>query len=71
MRRTLTSWPPASLMSGQSRTSLKLFQSNFVTVFRATIDQDEDGDISKEEFIKNSMNSPFIAEVLKERKKRV
>merc|ERR1712062_367193 len=38
---------------------------------RATIDQDEDGDISKEEFIKNSMNSPFIAEVLKERKKRV
>merc|ERR1712045_740234 len=37
---------------------------------RATIDQDGDGDISKEEFIKNSMSSPFIAEVLKERKKK-
>lgn len=39
--------------------------------FRATIDQDEDGDISQEEFIKNAMNSQFIAEVLKERKKKV
>ena len=37
---------------------------------RATVDQDGDGDISKEEFIKNSMNSPFIAEVLKDRKKK-
>ena len=40
-------------------------------IFRATIDQDEDGDISQEEFIKNAMNSQFIAEVLKERKKKV
>jgi len=37
---------------------------------RATIDQDQDGDISKEEFISNAMKSSFIAEVLKERKRR-
>ena len=37
---------------------------------RATIDVDKDGDISKEEFIKNAMNSNFIADILKERKKR-
>ena len=37
---------------------------------RATIDQDSDGDITKDEFIQNAMNSVFIAEVLKERKKR-
>ena len=37
---------------------------------RATIDVDRDGDISKEEFIKNAMNSQFIADILKERKKR-
>ena len=42
----------------------------FIEIFRATVDQDGDGDISKEEFIKNSMNSPFIAEVLKDRKKK-
>ena len=42
-----------------------------IFIFRATIDQDEDGDISQEEFIKNAMNSQFIAEVLKERKKKV
>ena len=58
-------------MSGQPRTSP--FFATFsikVFTFRATIDQDGDGDISKEEFIKNSMSSPFIAEVLKERKKK-
>ena len=37
---------------------------------RATIDLDSDGDITKDEFIQNAMNSVFIAEVLKERKKR-
>ena len=37
---------------------------------RATIDVDKDGDISKEEFIQNAMNSKFIADILKERKKR-
>ena len=37
---------------------------------RATIDVDQDGDISKEEFIKNAMNSQFIADIFKERKKR-
>ena len=42
----------------------------FIAYSRATVDQDGDGDISKEEFIKNSMNSPFIAEVLKDRKKK-
>ena len=36
----------------------------------ATIDVDKDGDISKDEFIKNAMNSPFIADILKEKKKR-
>ena len=42
----------------------------FIAYSRATVDQDGDGDITKEEFIKNSMNSPFIAEVLKDRKKK-
>ena len=37
---------------------------------RATIDVDKDGEISKVEFIENAMNSDFIAEVLKERKKK-
>ena len=37
---------------------------------RANIDKDKDGDISKDEFIKNAMNSPFIADILKEKKKR-
>ena len=37
---------------------------------RATIDVDKDGDISKEEFIQNATNSKFIADILKERKKR-
>ena len=37
---------------------------------RATIDVDKDGDISKDEFIKNAMNSPFIADILKEKKKK-
>ena len=31
---------------------------------------DNDGEISKKEFIENAMNSVFIAEVLKERKKK-
>ena len=37
---------------------------------RATIDVDKDGEISKKEFIENAMNSDFIAEVLKDRKKK-
>ena len=31
---------------------------------RATIDEDGDGDISKEEFVKNAMGSTFIADML-------
>ena len=37
--------------------------------FRATIDVDRDGDISKEEFITNAMKSPFISDILKEKDK--
>ena len=37
--------------------------------FRATIDVDGDGDISKEEFITNAMKSPFISDILKEKDK--
>ena len=37
---------------------------------RATIDVDRDGDISKDEFIKNAMKSQFIAGILIEKKKR-
>ena len=37
--------------------------------FRATIDVDKDGDISKEEFITNAMKSPFISDILKEKDK--
>lgn len=33
-------------------------------MFRATIDGDGDGDISKEEFVKNGMQSKFIADLL-------
>ena len=33
-------------------------------IFRATIDGDGDGDISKEEFVKNGMQSKFIADLL-------
>ena len=39
------------------------------TYFRATIDVDNDGDISKEEFITNAMKSPFISDILKEKDK--
>ena len=35
-----------------------------VTDVRAAIDDDGDGDISKEEFVKNAMGSKFIADVL-------
>ena len=37
--------------------------------FRATIDIDRDGDISKEEFITHAMKSQFIADILKEKDK--
>ena len=36
-------------------------------VLRATIDVDQDGDISKDEFICNAMKNPFIADILKEK----
>ena len=35
---------------------------------RASIDVDQDGDISKEEFVKNALNNKFIARMLKYRK---
>ena len=35
---------------------------------RASIDVDKDGDISKEEFVKNALNNKFIARMLKYRK---
>ena len=37
---------------------------------RATIDVDNDGDITKEEFINNAMGSQFIADILSIKKKR-
>ena len=37
---------------------------------RATIDVDNDGDISQEEFIQNALNSSFIADIMKERESR-
>ena len=37
---------------------------------RETIDEDKDGDISMEEFVKNAMNSRFVAGMLKTKKKR-
>ena len=39
--------------------------------FRSTIDEDRDGDISKEEFIGNALKSSFIADILKEKQARV
>ena len=35
-----------------------------ISNFRATIDGDGDGDISKEEFVANAMQSKFIADLL-------
>ena len=35
-----------------------------VTDVRAAIDDDGDGDISKEEFVKNAMGSKFISDIL-------
>ena len=34
---------------------------------RATVDQDGDGDISKEEFITNALNSKFVHDMLVEK----
>ena len=36
----------------------------YIIYFRATIDGDGDGDISKEEFVTNAMQSKFIANLL-------
>ena len=38
--------------------------SSCVTDVRAAIDDDGDGDISKEEFVKNAMGSKFISDLL-------
>ena len=38
--------------------------------FRATIDIDNDGDISQEEFIQNALNSSFIADIMKDRESK-
>ena len=40
------------------------------SISRATIDVDNDGDISQEEFIQNALNSSFIADIMKERESR-
>ena len=37
---------------------------SLIIYFRATIDGDGDGDISKEEFVTNAMQSKFIANLL-------
>ena len=37
---------------------------------RATIDEDNDGDISMEEFVNNAMNSKFIASLLKTKERK-
>ena len=37
---------------------------DFFLVLRASIDGDGDGDISKEEFVKNAMESKFINDIL-------
>ena len=39
-------------------------QSLPTILFRATIDFDGDGDISKEEFVQNATQSKFIADLL-------
>ena len=37
---------------------------------RAVIDEDKNGDISMEEFVKNALNSKFVASMLKTKKRR-
>ena len=45
---------------------IKLCFEGIINIFdcRATIDGDGDGDISKEEFVANAMQSKFIADLL-------
>ena len=39
--------------------------SCFIFVFREAVDTEGDGDVSKEEFVKNAMQSKFIFNMLK------
>ena len=39
-----------------------------LSYFRASVDCDGDGDISKEEFVKNAMESKFIHDILTQKK---
>ena len=49
----------------QVRTDIRGARGNLeLSLFRSTIDGDGDGDISKEEFVKNGMQSKFIADLL-------
>ena len=38
-----------------------------MVLFRETIDEDNDGDITKDEFFSNALKSPFVQFILKER----
>ena len=49
---------------------LDMKRSDPNSISRATIDVDNDGDISQEEFIQNALNSSFIADIMKERESR-
>ena len=74
-------WP--KLMSGRRKSDI-IFQNHWLliqlvsamkrsdpnSISRATIDVDNDGDISQEEFIQNALNSSFIADIMKERESR-
>ena len=73
VRLTLRTYYPTPVVLRGKNLFNYILKKSLLTLscnLRATIDQDQDGDISKEEFISNAMKSSFIAEVLKERKRR-